>query len=269
MGNTDTSEANLSHSLITTIISAIHAGYYHLDSAEVYGNEVELGRAIKACNVPREKLFVTAKIDGTKVQDTFESFERSLKNLGLEYVDLYLIHAPYFASSPADLRAKWRDLEAIQASGKAKSIGVSNFLQPDLEAILFKATAIPAVNQIEFHPYLQHGRLLEFHKKHGIATVAYGPLTAITKASPGPLDAKYEELAKKYGVGAAEIALRWTIDKGIVTLTTSSKEQRLKHYLKVADFKLTPEEVEEIGEIGNQKHFRGFWKNKFNQNDRS
>jgi len=184
-------------------------------------------------------------------------------------VDQYLIHAPYFAKSPEDLQAKWADLEVIHASGKAKTIGVSNFLQPDLEAILKTAKIIPAINQIEYHPYLQHGDLIKFQRKHGIATSAYGPLTAAIRAKPGLLDATYEHLAKKYGVTPGEIALRWVIDQGIVALTTSSSEDRLKGYQKVTQFKLTPKEVEEIAELGKQKHFRGFWQNKFAPDDRS
>jgi diketogulonate reductase-like aldo/keto reductase len=158
-------------------------------------------------------------------------------------------------------------LEAIQASGKAKTIGVSNMLQPDLEAILKTAKIVPAINQIEYHPYLQHGDLIGFHRKHGIATSAYGPLTAVVRASPGPLDPTYAKLAKKYGVTPGEIALRWVIDQGIVAITTSGSEARLKQYLKIADFKLTPEEVEEITTIGKQKNFRGFWKDKFGKDD--
>jgi diketogulonate reductase-like aldo/keto reductase len=159
-------------------------------------------------------------------------------------------------------------MEAIHASGRAKNIGVSNFLQEHLETILETAKVVPVVNQIEYHPYLQHGDLLDFHNKHRIATVAYGPLSAVTKASPGPLDEIYKELARKYGVSEAEVALRWCIDRGVVALTTSDKERRLKQYLRVADFKLTPKEVDEIGEVGKQKHFRGFWNNKFAGDDR-
>jgi diketogulonate reductase-like aldo/keto reductase len=233
----------------------------------VYGNEAELGKAIKEAGVPREKLYITTKISGTKVQDTQEAFELSLKKLQLDYVDQYLIHAPFFANSEEDLQKKWADMETIHASGKAKTIGVSNFLKKDLEAILKTAKIVPAINQIEFHPYLQHGDLIEFQRKHGIATAAYAPLTAVVRAKPGPLDGTYERLAKKYDVTPGEIALRWVIDQGIVALTTSGNEQRLKAYLKVAQFKLTPEEVKEISEVGKQKNFRGFWNNKFAADD--
>lgn len=159
-------------------------------------------------------------------------------------------------------------MEAIHASGKAKSIGVSNFLQEDLEAILKTAKIKPAINQIEYHPYLQHGDLISFCQKNGIALSAFAPLTAAVKAKPGPLDGTYEKLAKKYGVTPGEIALRWVIDQGIVVLTTSSSAERLNQYKKTAEFKLTPEEIKEIAEIGKEKHFRGFWQNKFKADDR-
>ncbi|KAK2624218.1 hypothetical protein QTJ16_006168 [Diplocarpon rosae] len=245
--------------LVKTVVTAIKNGYYHLDGAQVYGNEIELGLAIKESGVPREKLYVTTKIDGTKPQDTQATFDLSLKKLGLEYVDQYLIHAPFFAKSEADVQAKWADMEAIHASGKAKSIGVSNFRKYDLEAVLKTAKVMPAINQIEFHPYLQHNDLLPWQKQHGIAASAYAPLTAVTKAKGGPVDPIYERLSKKYDVTPGEIALRWVIDQGVVALTTSSSENRMKQYHKIANFKLTSEEVDEISTAGKKKHFRGFW----------
>lgn len=211
---------------------------------------------------------MTTKIDGVKVANTEESFAAALKKLQVSYVDQYLIHAPFFASgSEAALQAKWADLEAIQASGRAKSIGVSNFQLKDLEAVLKTAKVVPAINQIEFHPYLQHRELVALHKEKGIATSAYAPLTAVTKASPGPLDDTYAQLARKYGVTPGEIALRWVIDQGMVVLTTSAKEDRLRAYQKVGKFKLTPKEVSDISEIGKQKNFRGFWKARFADDD--
>jgi diketogulonate reductase-like aldo/keto reductase len=226
-----------------------------------------MGAAIKEAGVPREKLYITTKISGTMVQNTQEAFELSLKRLQVDYVDLYLIHAPFFAKSPTDLQQKWADMEAIHASGKAKSIGVSNMLQLDLEAILKTAKTVPAINQIEYHPYLQHGNLIEFHLKNNIAISAYGGLTAVTQAKGGPLDSTYSLLARKYGVTPGEVALRWIIDQGMVVITTSQSEDRLKAYQKVAQFKLTPKEVEEISDIGKQKHFRGFWKDRFAPDD--
>ncbi|KAM0427038.1 hypothetical protein ACHAPT_007936 [Fusarium lateritium] len=253
---------------ITT--KAIGVGYRHLDGAEVYGNEEELGEAIKAAGVPRDQLFVTTKIPAEKKGSAIESFDVSLKKLGLEYVDLYLIHGPWFAETDEDLQKRWAELEQLQASGRVKSIGVSNFLQVHLEAVLKTAKVKPAINQIEYHPYLQHGNLVDFHKKNNIAVSSYGPLTPLVTAKGGPVDGFYTELAKKYGVTESEIGLRWVIDQDIIALTTSNKVERLEGYLsRLPKFKLTSEEIAEISRLGSKKHFRGFWKKYFDEDDRS
>ncbi len=263
-------DTNLDQDLVETIIMAIKCGYRHIDCAQVYDNEAEVGEAVKKSGVPREGFYITTKILGTKPTNTEESFAESLKKLQTDYVDQYLIHAPFFANSDEELQQKWAELEAIKESGRAKSIGVSNFLQPHLEAILKTAKTIPAVNQIEYHPYLQHKGLLDFHQSHGIATTAYGPLTAAVFARPGPLDMYYMNLAKKYGVSEADVALRWTVDQGIICVTTSSNEDRLRAYLlNIKKWSLTPREVENIKEIGSEKHVRRFWNDKFAPEDRS
>ena len=237
----------LDQKIVDNTVTALKIGYNHLDGAEcmspssvaarhrlipprAYGNEQELGEAIKAAKVPRESLFITTKATVAKDKPIEESFSSSLKKLGLDYVDLYLIHNPFWTTEDDEkgLQEKWAEMEAIKASGRARSIGVSNFIRPHLEAVLKTAKTPPAINQIEYHPYLQHGDLLDFHKEHNIAVAAYGPLTAVTKAAPGPVDARYNELSRKYGVTTGEIALRWCVDQGIVAITTSSNEQRRK-----------------------------------------
>ncbi|KAF4344157.1 alcohol dehydrogenase [Fusarium beomiforme] len=253
-GRTDYDENVFNYTL-----TAIKAGFYHLDGAAAYGNEEELGEAIRKSGVPREKLYVVTKLNGWKKQDVQTAFDTSLKKLGLDYVDLYLIHAPFFAEGPEDLQNAWASLEAIKESGKAKSIGVSNFIQEHIETILATAKITPAINQIEYHPYLQHGTLLDFCREKDIALSAYAPLTAIIRARPGPVDGLYAELAKKYGVTEGDIALRWCIDQNIIAITTSSSKERLENYMsKVWSFKLTSEELEAIAKAGLQKHFRAF-----------
>ena len=162
-------------------------------------------------------------------------------------------------------------MEKVLSSGKAKSIGVSNYLQPHLEATLKTATHPPSINQIEYHPYLQHQALLPFSTRppHNITTAAYGPLTPATKAKPGPCDALLAALARKYYVSEGEILLRWCIDQGVVAITTSGKEMRLTDYLRATTFSLTPREVEELAKAGREKHFRGFWQAKFDEDDLS
>ncbi|KAH8178058.1 aldo/keto reductase family protein [Sarocladium implicatum] len=248
--------------------SAIKIGYRHLDGAETYGNEQELGAAIKASKVPREQFYIVTKVSGTRKKNTVEALDVSLKKLGLDYVDLYLIHAPFFADTPEELQQKWAEMEAIKESGKAKSIGVSNFLQEHLETILKTAKIKPALNQIEYHPYLQHGELIEFHRKHEIAVSCYGPLTPIVRAQGGPVDDIWKQLANKYAVSESEIGLRWCIDQGLIAITTSANDLRMERYLnKVPKFKMTPREIKDVAELGRQKHYRAFWNDKFDAND--
>ncbi|KAL2293315.1 hypothetical protein FJTKL_05249 [Diaporthe vaccinii] len=261
--------------IVDVTLKALSAGFTHLDGAEAYNNEEELGAAIKSSGIAREKLFVTTKATVKADKPIEENFSASLKKLGLDYVDLYLIHSPFFAGGDAKvLQAKWAEVEAIRASGRARSIGVSNYIQEDLDAVLETATVKPAINQIEFHPYLQHitdggkTRLLDYHRDKGIAVSGYAGLTAITKAAPGPVDGAYARLAEKYNVTEGDVALRWTLDQGVVAITTSSREDRLKEYVgKLPAFELTPEEVKEISDLGLEKHFRGFWRDQYDEHD--
>jgi diketogulonate reductase-like aldo/keto reductase len=213
-------------------------------------------------------LFITTKISATAKKSAVEALQVSLKKLGLDYVDLYLMHGPWFADTEEELQQRWREMESLKESGLTKSIGVSNFLQEHIEIVLKTAKIPPALNQIEFHPYLQHGDLIEFLKKNNIVVSCYSPLTPITSAPGGPVDDLWKRLAQKYGVSESEIGLRWCIDQGLVVITTSGKKDRLEKYLvKLPHFKLTPREVEEIAELGKQKNYRGFWKNRFGEND--
>lgn len=272
--------------IIADTVTAIKAGYRHLDGADGYGNEAELGEAIRQAGVPREELYVVTKCSAVPKDPAVPistCLDASLARLGLDYVDLYLIHSPFFADEQPDpaaaLRARWLEMEAVRASGRARSIGVSNYLARHLDASLggpaagaatATTTVPPAINQIEFHPYLQHGDLLAYHRDKGIAVSAYAPLTAVTKARGGPLDGTYAALAKKYGVEEGDVALRWVIDQGVVAITTSGREERLRGYLnRVPSFRLTPREVEEVAEKGREKHFRGFWNHIFEASDHS
>ncbi|TQS34186.1 hypothetical protein Golomagni_05439 [Golovinomyces magnicellulatus] len=254
--------------LVKLIVDAVHLGYRHLDGAEGYGNEEELGLAIKKCKVPREELFVTTKVSATEKKSASDALDLSLKKLGQSYVDLYLLHGPWFADTKEELQQRWAEMEAIKASGRAKSIGVSNFLPEHLEPILEVAKVRPAINQIEFHPYLQRRELVAYLKKNRIAISAYSPLTPITSAKNGPVDAIWEELAKKYGVSVSEIGLRWCIDQGLIPITTSSKVERLQRYFSmIPKIKLTPKEVEDIAEQGKSKNYRGFWVKKYGEDN--
>ncbi|KAK5941184.1 hypothetical protein PMZ80_006461 [Knufia obscura] len=255
--------------LVDATKTAIGMGYYHLDGAEVYNTELELGKAIKDSGVDRSKLFVTTKCTSV-TSNPQEHLDESLKKLGLTYVDLYLLHSPFDAKGDKKiLQNAWAAMEQIAASGKAKSIGVSNYLKEHLDATLETAKVRPAINQIEFHPYLQHGDLITYHKSKDIKLSAYGPQVPVTKASDGPLTPLLEQIAKKYAVNPGEVLLRWVLDQGIVAITTSSKEQRMSDMLRVVMFNLTPKEIEQISETGNSYHYRAFWGHIFDKNDRS
>ncbi|KAJ6186327.1 hypothetical protein N7519_007628 [Penicillium mononematosum] len=258
-------DTGINHELVESIKTATKLGYHHLDGAEVYQTEEELGQAIKESGVSREKLIVTTKVI-TNIADIPQAIDTSLKKLQLNYV---LGPCSVLAKSKEELQAAWAAMEQVKASGKARSIGVSNFLQSDLEAILETAKVVPSVNQIEFHPYLQHGNLVPYQESKGIKTVSYGGLTPAIRAQGGPLGPLLSSLATKYAVSQSEILLRWIIDRGCVAITTSGKESRLSSYLRTFTFKLTPQEVDEISKVGEQKRYRAFWREKFADDDRS
>lgn len=157
-------ESKLDQACIDSTKTAIGLGYYHLDGAEVYKTEAELGMAISQSGVSREKLYVVTKVI-SNIADIPSAFNASLKKLGLDYIDLYLIHAPFFSDKKEEHQAKWKQMEELKKQGLAKSIGVSNYLPEHLEWILESCSIPPAINQIEFHPYLQHKDLLKFHKE--------------------------------------------------------------------------------------------------------
>ena len=160
-------------------------------------------------------------------------------------------------------------MEKIKESGRAKSIGVSNFLQEHIETVLETAKIPPAINQIEYHPYLQHGDLVPYLQKQNIAVSAYSPLVPLTKAKDGPITPIWTELAKKYGVSESEIGLRWCIDQSIVAITTSGNEDRIARVLnQTPKIKLTPKEVKDVADAGSQHHFRAWWSQKFDKDDR-
>ncbi|MBW0501057.1 hypothetical protein O181_040772 [Austropuccinia psidii MF-1] len=242
--------------LVQAIKTAIKVGYIHLDSARVYANEKSLGQAIAESGIDRKKLFVTTKIM-TEMSSIRETLKDQLNDLKLDHVDLYLIHSSAFASQPnqPSLSETWKEMEKIRQDGLAKSIGVSNYRISDLQEILKTAKVKPAVNQIEFHPYVwkEAEPLLNFMKKEGILLEAYGAQVPVVKYPGGKVDPILEHLASTRKISTGDILLKWAKAHGGVVVTTSSKEFRMKANLQsVLDDEddLNAHEVEQINKAG-------------------
>jgi len=234
---------------------ALEVGYRHIDTATGYENEAEVGAAIRASGLPREDVYVTTKLrnDHHKEQDADGAFQRSLDALDLGYIDLYLIHWPLPAS---DLYVDtWRALERFAADGRARSIGVSNFLIPHLERLLAETDTVPAVNQVELHPVFAQPELRSFHERHGIRTEAWGPLGQNKYDLFGlpPI----REAAAAHEVEPAQVVLRWHLQLGNIVIPKSNSKERMAQNLDILGFELSPEEMARIGELDEGRRVGG------------
>jgi len=236
------------------VSDALEVGYRHIDTAAIYRNEEGVGRAIAASGVPRDELFVTTKLynadQGT--QSAYDAMSRSLDKLGLERVNLYLIHWP----SPAQDRyvESWRALENIRDKGQTVSIGVSNFMVPHLERVIAETDTVPAVNQIELHPYHQQPAVTAYGAEHGIRTEAWGPLGQ----GKYPLLELPEitAIAEAHGKSAAQVVLRWHLQQGHIVFPKSNHRERMAENFALFDFELSAAEqasitaMERAGRVG-------------------
>lgn len=224
------------------VAEALAAGYRSIDTAAIYGNETGVGRALADAGLPREELFVTTKVWNSDqgYDATLRAFEAGLAKLGLEYVDLYLIHWP----TPArDLYADtWRALERLNADGRIRAAGVSNFQPAHLQRLLDTSELAPAVNQIELHPGLQQAELRAFHARHGIATEAWSPLAQGAVLDDPTITA----IAARTGKSAAQVVLRWHLQLGNIVIPKSVTPARIRENLDVFDFALTDEDMAAI-----------------------
>jgi len=220
--------------------AALEVGYRHIDTARLYRNEADVGAAVRASNVPREALFVTTKLwnDEHGFDAALAGFDRSLSTLGLDYVDLYLIHWP-----ATTLRAEtWRALERIHRDGRARAIGVSNFTIRHIEELLARAEIVPAVNQVEFHPFLFQRELLAYCQAHGIQLEAYSPLTRGRRLD----DPTLGRIAAAHDVDVARVMIRWGLQHRIVEIPKSVDPGRIRSNAGVFDLTLSAAEMATI-----------------------
>jgi 2,5-diketo-D-gluconate reductase A len=225
---------------------AFDAGYRHIDTAQGYGNEEGVGQAVRESGLPREELFVTTKLINNRHghDEAIAALDESLQKLGLDYVDLYLIHWP---RPHADRYVEtWRAFEKILSDGKARSIGVSNFQVPHLERLAAETGTVPAVNQIELHPLLQQSQLRDYHREHGIVTEAWSP---IGKGGDLLREERLVSLGDKYGKSPAQIVLRWQIQLDNIVFPKSVTPSRIRENIDVFDFELSDDDMATIGEL--------------------
>ncbi|KZV64340.1 Aldo/keto reductase [Peniophora sp. CONT] len=242
---------------IEQVEQGISVGFSHLDTAQLYQNEEEVGQAIRESGLARDELWVTTKFSSTETDQVEVAIRNSLRYLGLDYVDLYLVHWPRIAKP--DIPTFWAKMEKIHAEGLAKSIGVSNFDVPSLEILLASAKVKPVANQIRLHPYLyaEQKPTMDLCAKHGIIIEAYSALIPITKQPGGPLDAPMNAIATRLSASPDQVLLAWVKAKGAISVTTSSKRYRLEGYLNAGDITLTAEDVAALDAAGAAQ---GAWK---------
>ncbi|QDP39628.1 aldo/keto reductase [Radiobacillus deserti] len=229
------------------VTSALKLGYRHIDTAAFYENEEGVGRAIQNSGIAREDIFITTKVwnDQQGYENTLKAFDESLSKLGLDYVDLYLVHWPV----PGKYKETWKALEEIYRSGKAKAIGVSNFLPHHLDDLMESAEIKPMINQIELHPQLSQLETRAYCHKHDIIVEAWAPLGKASYFNHPTL----QELAAKYEKTPAQIIVRWDYQHGIVTIPKSTKAERQKENADIFDFELSAEDMKAMDEINENK----------------
>ena len=237
-----------------TVRAAFDAGYRHIDTAQMYGNEEGVGQALAESGLSRDEVFITTKLnnDGHGFDTALKKLDESLAKLRTDHVDLYLIHWP----RPREDRyvETWKGFEKALAEGKARSIGVSNFTIANLERLAEETDTVPAVNQIELHPHLVQRELRNYHVEHGIATEAWSPI-----AQGGDLltDGVLKELAEKYGKTPAQVVLRWHLQLGNIVIPKSTSRERMAQNFDLTGFELSDEEMAAIDALNEDRRVGG------------
>ena len=231
------------------VLEALKIGYRHIDTAHMYGNEKEVGSAIKKSGIPRNEIFITSKLWVSEYGEgkTLQAIDKMLKRLDLVYIDLILLHFPF-----NDYMGAYKDLEKAYEQGKVKSIGISNFENQKLEELCDAAKIKPVLNQIELHPYFQQNELRQRMDKYNTKTEAWAPLGhAMTKIFDEEIIKKLSEKYKKF---PAQIILRWDIQRGIITIPKSQKKERIKENFEIFDFEMTEDEIKEIDVLNGKQN---------------
>lgn len=232
----DTKEATL---------SALEVGYRHIDTAEMYGNEKQVGEAIRESGIDRGDIFVTSKLSNAfhAREDALRAFDQSLKDLGSDYLDLFLVHWPL--PDVGDYVETWKAMEEISRSGRVRSIGVSNFQPAHLQRVLSETDVVPAVNQIEVHPYLTQDDVRAVNAEHGIKTEAWSPIAQGAVLE----DPVLSGIAQRVGKSTAQVTLRWHIQRGDIVFPKSVTRSRVEENFNLFNFELTDDEVQAISAL--------------------
>jgi 2,5-diketo-D-gluconate reductase A len=229
---------------VEAVTTALEVGYRHVDTAEMYGNERQVGEAVRASGLDRGDVFVTSKLSNAlhRPDDARRALDGTLSDLGFDYVDLFLIHWPLPTRYDGDYVSTWNTLEEFQRDGRARSIGVSNFQVEHLERLASESDVVPAVNQIELHPYLVNEEVHAYGQAHGIATQAWSPI-----AQGGVLDDPViTAIADRLGRSPAQVVLRWHIERGHIVFPKSTTPERIRENFELFDFELEPGDADEI-----------------------